>query len=376
MTTLVAMRPCDHYDAETVYRAVREAWIASGGPDPRGKKVLLKPNLIKGAHPDEAATTHPSILRAAIRYCREEGASRIVVGESPGYQSFDQAARKSGLMEVIEEEGVEFDDFSRAEEIEHPKASLVTNFRIAKAVGEADILISLPKLKTHTLLQYTGAIKNLFGAVPGFEKAAYHFRFPDKLLFGRMIVDLAICLDADFALMDAIVAMEGPGPGSGYPKKVGQVLASRNLLALDRSACRLVGYDPDLIDYLKTAYDSGYWLSPGQDASVDGPDPSCVAVRGFKTLKGNKPVGFQHRIPPPLHALVQAFVAPTPRFSARRCVLCRGCVDICPAKALAVAPGAAKGKAGRKILLDKKACIRCYCCHEVCPAEAIRVRKA
>jgi uncharacterized protein (DUF362 family)/ferredoxin len=374
MTSDVAMRACADYFPESVSRAVRDAWKASGGPDPKGKAVLLKPNLIKGALPEEAATTHPEILRAVIRYCKAEGAARIVVGESPGYQGFETAARKSRLMEVIEEEGIEFDDFSRAETVGNPKGKLVTSFKIAKAVGEADIVISLPKLKTHTLLQFTGAIKNLFGVVPGFEKSAYHFRFPDKALFGQMIVDLAALIDADFAVMDAIVGMEGPGPGSGDPRFIGQILASTNLLALDRCACRLVGYDPDRIGYLKIAHDSGLWLKPGEDARVDGPDPASVAVRGYKTLKGEKTASFQRLIPPPLHALIACFMAPAPRFNARKCVVCAGCVDICPAKALMVIPGAERGKRGKKIALDKKACIRCYCCHEVCPAEAIRVR--
>lgn len=373
MTTDVAIRPCADYEPKAVARAVAEAWEAAGGPDPKGKTVLLKPNLIKGALPEEAATTHPEILRAVIRLCASKGAARIVVGESPGYQGFEAAARKSRIMEVIEEEGVEFDDFSRAESVANPKGSLVTSFRIAKAVGEADIVVSLPKLKTHTLLQFTGAIKNLFGVVPGFEKSAYHFRFPDKRLFGAMIVDLALCVDADFAVMDAVVGMEGPGPGSGDPRFIGQVLASSNLLALDRCACRLVGYDPDAIGYLKAASDSGHWLRPGQDAVVDGPDPRSVAVRDYKRLKGAASAGFQSRMPPFVHALATALMAPKPRFDARRCVVCSGCVDICPAKALSLAPGAEKGKPGRKILLDAQACIRCYCCHEVCPVHAIKV---
>jgi uncharacterized protein (DUF362 family)/ferredoxin len=375
MNRIVSMEACPDYGRERVYQAVEKAWEAAQAPLVAGKTVLLKPNLIKGAHPDEAATTHPEVLRSVIRILKAKGAARIIVGESPGYQGFETAARKSLLMEVIEEEGVEFDDFSQAVEVQNPSGSIVRSFRLAKAAVEAQVLVSLPKLKTHTLLQFTGALKNLFGAVPGFEKAAYHFRFPDKDSFGGMIADLALCLDADFAVMDAVVGMEGPGPGSGDPRKIGFVLASSNLLALDRTACRLVGYDPDSIGYLKAAFDSGHWLKPGEDAEAVGGDPLRCAVHGYKLIRKSQGVGFQKWIPAPLRGIVTSIVAKRPYIRHGRCARCSGCVNICPPKALSL-EGAVEGvERSGKVRIDNEKCIRCYCCHEVCPVDAIGLRR-
>jgi uncharacterized protein (DUF362 family)/ferredoxin len=373
MKHITVIRTCKDYDPATVESIVNHAWVAAGGPNPKGKTVLLKPNLIKGASPAEAVSTHPTILRAAIRYCKSQGATRIVVGDSPGYQSFQVAAKKSRLMEVIEEEGVEFDDFSRFEMVDFPEGRLVKSFKLAKAIREADIVVSLPKLKTHTFLQFTGAIKNLFGAVPGNDKAAFHLQFFDKLKFGQMIVDLAACIGADFAIMDAVVGMEGPGPGSGYPRYVGQILASTDLLALDRCACRLIGYDPDEIPYLKAAAESGVWLKAGEETEIDGPDPRSVAVKGFKTIKSSAVSGLQNLVPGPLRAAIRGITNPLPKFDPDACILCSGCVMICPAKALSVVPGAKRGQPGKKIFINAEACIRCYCCHEVCPVFAIKV---
>lgn len=373
MEHVAVIRACKDYDAATVERVVSDAWASAGGPDPRGKTILLKPNLIKGASPAEAVSTHPAVLRAAIRYCKAHGAARVIVGDSPGFQTFEAAAKKSRLMEVIEEEGVDFDDFSRFRMVDHPSGELVKTFKIASVVREADIVVSLPKLKTHTFLQFTGAIKNLFGAVPGNDKAALHLQYIDKGNFGRMIVDLAACIGADFAIMDAVIGMEGPGPGSGYPRFVGQILASTDLLALDRCACRLIGYDPDAIPYLKAAYDSGVWLKPGEDAVVDGPDPQDVAIRDFKTIKTSVIAGLQNLIPGGLRSAIRGIATPAPKFSAEACIVCSGCVKICPAKALSLVPGARNGLSGRKIAIDPAACIRCYCCHEVCPVFAIKV---
>ena len=164
-------------------------------------------------------TTHPSVLRAVIRYAKSKGAARILVGESPGFQLGSAAFRKSGLAEAAQSEGAVWADFGEAVQVDNPDGRLVKNFTLARVAVEADVLISLPKLKNHTLMYFTGAMKNIFGCVPGLQKPQFHLRFPERERFGRMIVDLNVALRSDFSIMDAVVGMEGPGPGAGYPRR-------------------------------------------------------------------------------------------------------------------------------------------------------------
>jgi uncharacterized protein (DUF362 family)/Pyruvate/2-oxoacid:ferredoxin oxidoreductase delta subunit len=375
MDRRVAASRCAEYGAEAVEKALERAMALAPPPDARGKIVLLKPNALMGARPEKAVSTHPEILRAAIRAFRAAGASRIMVGESPGYQSMESAAIACGLSEVIESEGAEMATFSRGVAVDNPRGSLVKSFEFASEWELADLVVSLPKLKTHSLLRYTGAIKNLFGLVPGFAKAAFHFRFPEISAFSRMIADMALCADADYAIMDAVIGMEGPGPGSGDPREIGLILASANLLALDRVACRIIGYDPDEIGYLAEARESGNWLSPGEDAELVGEALADIRVHGFKLVHKADPVGFQKWVPAPLRALARAFMVPRPLFNHKKCLRCSACIGICPAKALSYAADKSNARYGKRIAIDYGACIRCYCCHEICPADAISLRR-
>nr|MDA3810015.1 DUF362 domain-containing protein [Spirochaetaceae bacterium] len=241
----VSIKKCDDYDFEKVYKAVSEAIIQSGGfPDVENKIVLLKPNLLFPVPPEKAVTTHPAVLNAVIRFVKGKNAARIIVGDSPGVAAMDVAGRKSGLKQIAEDQNVEWVEFKNPTLLENKAGIIQTQFFPAEIVCKSDVIISIPKLKTHEMMYYTGALKNLFGTIPGLNKSRFHFNFPDKNDFATMIVDLNIALKSSYAVMDAIVAMEGPGPGSGYPKHLGLILTSSNLLALDITASEFIGYDP------------------------------------------------------------------------------------------------------------------------------------
>lgn len=364
--TTVSLVSCPTYDPEILGPAAARAVDLAGGFEPRGKTVLLKPNLLNASDPDLAVTTHPEVLRAVIRLCRERGAARVLVGESPGWQSADSVSRRTGARAAADETGAEWVDFSDTVEVEVPEGAVVRRFTLARAAVEADILVSLPKLKTHKLLLFTGAAKNLFGAVPGLRKSQYHLRFPERRQFGAMIVDLILALKPAFALMDAVVGMEGPGPGNGDPRRLGFLLASRDCLALDWTASELVGYDPGEIPYLADARDRG--LLVPQDIRVEGLDPSKARVANFKRIHAPHDTDFfRARLPGFVHRAARNLAVERPAFSEARCVRCSGCVKICPASALSFREGK------NAPVVDYAACIRCYCCHEVCPADAIRL---
>jgi len=374
MRSAVAIVKCPAYDPEPLDRAVAQAAELAGLPELRGASVLVKPNILNAVLPEQAVTTHPELLRAFLRLLRSRGAARVAVGDSPAWQPQDLAGRRSGLKDAAEAEGAVWTDFSEGAEFECPDGRRVKRFTLARALKEADFLVSLPKLKTHRLVRYTGAIKNLFGLVPTLGKSAYHLRFPLPADFGAMLVDLALAAKPAFSLMDAVVAMEGHGPNSGHPKHLGLVLASRDPLALDWTAAGLIGYESAEIAYLADAASRGAWVGGDADIELRGERFDEVRPAAFELVRGPARGTdiFAARLPPFIHGIVRNLSVPRPYFNRKNCARCGACVRICPPRALAIVEGV-DGK--RRVELDRSACIRCYCCDEACPEDAFDLNR-
>jgi uncharacterized protein (DUF362 family)/Pyruvate/2-oxoacid:ferredoxin oxidoreductase delta subunit len=377
MNKRVGILKCAAYDSPVLYRALCEAVEAAEVFDVRDKRVLLKPNIVFDSLPEKAITTHPAFLEAVIRLVRERGASRILVGDSPGLQGPNFSARLSGLGELTRRMGAEWRDFTREKmEIPCPKGRVSDRFTVTGVVGEADCVISLPKLKTHQLMFFTGAMKNLFGLVPSLLKSPCHVKFPRREDFAAMIVDLNIALrtalTADYAFMDAVVGMEGPGPGSsGYPRKIGLVLASSNLLAIDAAACAVIGYQPGDIPICRDALERGLWLNDFAEIEYPLKKPEEVEIRDFKKIPlrrtGNQLLEF---VIPGYQKLRQA-LTPRPEIQNGICLRCGDCARICGSQAITLR----QTGEDRRMVIDYRSCIRCYCCHEICPVKAIEIRR-
>ncbi|MBN1520508.1 MAG: DUF362 domain-containing protein [Spirochaetales bacterium] len=367
---IVALSDCRSYDQAAVDRAVAEAARAAGLPSMTGATVLLKPNLLLASDPIRAATTHPAVVRAAARAVKAAGAARVLVGDSPGWQALSSVAGKTGMQDVIASEGLLWADFSDPVTVDLPGGGMMRRFELAKAVADADIVVNLPKLKTHGLMYYTGAVKNLFGCVPGLRKSAFHLRFPGRADFARMLADLYLAVKPAFCVMDAVVGMEGPGPNNGKPRDIGLILAAKNGFDLDWIAAGVIGYNPADVPYLAVAAgDTRYGFEPSAIKTV-GEDPARRVVPHFQRVRVLKETDFFKRhMPAWLHRLARNLTVARPFFSDRRCVRCGACVKICPATALRFEDGK------NAPLVDYSSCIRCYCCHEVCPADAIRLRR-
>lgn len=372
MQNTVSIVRCQDYNQELLNPALEEAVLLAGGLDAAGKKILVKPNLLSGSSPEKAVTTHPEFLRAIIRLLRKKGASSILVGDSPGYHPPLSAAKKAGLFQVVQEEDAEWIDFNSLPTCEIQGGEKVKNFMVTSAIKEVDLIISLPKMKTHQFMYYTGAMKNLFGLIPGVNKAGYHLHFPDRTHFAQMIVDLNLSLPEVFSIMDAVVAMEGPGPGSGYPRQTGLILASSNVLALDYCASTIMGYNPMEIPVLPYAFKTSRWLSSPEEIEVKGENLEDLIMKDFKRITvqdGSKLI--RELVPQKFYRFLQQALVPVPVFSRKTCIACGECVAICPAKALKLIGS----KESRHIEVDYHLCIRCYCCHEICPAKAITVKR-
>ena len=373
MNNRVGIIRCENYDPEQVYQSLHKAVDLAEGLDLQDKTVLLKPNILFDAPPEKALTTHPVFLQAAIRICQEQGASEVFVGDSPGFQKPGFTGKTSGRRQGTDACDATWVDFTRdTYELECPEGRVSRQFTVGGIVRQVDRIISLPKLKTHQLMYFTGAMKNLFGLVPNLLKSPYHLRHPSRSGFASMIVDLASAVKAHYAFMDAIIGMEGPGPAAGYPRSVGLVLASSNLLALDVMAGRIVGYPDKELPIHNEALSRRIWLESFSEIETLGEDPAHLVIRDYKKIpikrSANQLLDFAGgRFLRPLRQALE----PRPVFLREKCIKCGDCIKICPASALDM-----QGRnRSRHVVIDYAACIRCYCCHEICPVDAIEVKK-
>jgi uncharacterized protein (DUF362 family)/Pyruvate/2-oxoacid:ferredoxin oxidoreductase delta subunit len=368
--TPVAIIDCPDYRQDHVDAAVKAAADAAGAIAVSGAVVLVKPNMLNAAIPERAVTTHPAVVLAVIRWLKQHGAARVLVGDAPAWQPMDSVGTTTGIMQAAKSAGAEWADFTVGVSVAVPDSRLVRRFEIARPVVEADLVISLPKLKTHGLMYYTGAVKNLFGAVPGFKKSAFHLRFPGRSEFAAMLADLMLAVKPGFAIMDAVTGMEGPGPNAGTPRQVGLILASPDCWALDWVAAGLIGYNPAEVPYLGlAATDQRYGFDPDAIRTC-GEDPAKRTIKHYHRIKVLKDTDlFRRRMPGWLHRIVRNATVARPEFSDDRCIRCAGCIRICPAGALSLTP------AHRAPTIDYSACIRCYCCHEICPEDAISLHR-
>jgi len=367
---------CASYDPQEVYGALKKAVDLSDNLDVAGKTVLLKPNILSDAAPEKAITTHPVFLEAAIRLVREKGAGRILVGDSPGLQMPGFSGKVSGMGEATRKNGAEWIDFTKGKiEVPCPDGKVIKSFTLTQAVREADIIISLPKLKTHQLMQYTGAMKNIFGLVPSLAKSPFHVRFSGRESFAAMIVDLNLAVKPAFAFMDAIVGMEGNGPAAGNPRQIGLVMASSNLLALDVAATQIMGYPPGETPVNKEALSRGLWLSNIEEIEYPGLSPSDLQIPDFVRVSFKKSSSrfLDFILPRPLKRWIDSF-DPGPEINHNICIRCGDCKRICNSQAISMI-GNENNSIKAIMVIDYRRCIRCFCCHEICPVKAIGVTK-
>lgn len=370
MTTTVALQRCEEYDFEKVLESIHVMFNLVPPPDVRGKTVLLKPNILYPKSPDLAVCTHPIVVGAAVRAFKELGAARVIAGESPAIANSTMAAKATGMYDQVINNGGEWADFKEHVLVACPNGKIVKSFNFAKQFLEADIVVSIAKLKTHQLMAYTGAMKNLFGLMIGLEKAEQHYRFSKKTDFAAFLTDLNISAKPQYAIMDAIVGMEGPGgPGGGDPIKLGFLASSDNILALDWKCSELVGYNPHTIVNLEDALKRGLWLKSEKEIAVTGASETECRCTNFKIVKEPSET-LQKMMPRWLNLIATPILTKTPRISAKKCKKCRRCEQICPAHLIKM-----NGPEGSAQLNDKQKCLHCFCCHEICPAKAIKLKR-
>lgn len=339
-------------------------------------RVMLKPNLLAKHAPDTGITTHPFVVKGVIAALQRRGVTQITIAESPA-GPYTPAIMEGiyaacGITDICRQTGVQMYTACQTALLPTPKGSLVRQFTAIQPVFECDLLINLPKVKTHVMTGLSGAVKNLFGCVAGLHKVELHMQFPEKQHFGQMLVDLQRALPPAIHIADGTLAMEGDGPSGGVARQLNLLWAGDDPFMLDLCLCRYIGLAPMQVPYLAAAHQNG--LCPAafdgnalaaQDETTAKPIPDFAQPRSYTGR-----LDFSHHAPffmRPIVPLLQRWASPTPVIRKKHCIGCGKCAGMCPQKVITVQ----KGKAH----IQYQNCIRCFCCHEICPVHCIKVRK-
>ncbi|HHX75245.1 MAG TPA: DUF362 domain-containing protein [Firmicutes bacterium] len=366
----VIIKECREYDTEVIKAQINAGMELLGGWGrfvAPGMKVLLKVNLIGPKKPDSAAVTHAGFVRALVQILKNLGcevwlgdsSGGAIAGIAPTAQSF----QVSGLAKVAEEEGAVIKNFDREGAVGvKSESGYVEGMYLAKPMFEADFVINVPKLKTHSATLFTGAVKNLFGCIPGLKKAGYHRLAPDPRDLGTVLYDIHRAVKAGLHIMDGIVAMQGEGPTAGQVYPAGKILISTDPLALDTVAAAMLGMDIAGIPMLLTVKERGLGTADMDKIRIAGDYASPPVLQGFKLPKRYRRTAMGN---PAMVVKVIDFLRTRPFINTKLCKNCNMCVESCPVEAIDQ----------ETKIINYKVCIECMCCHELCLHKAVGLRQ-
>ncbi len=325
--------------------------------DLSGKKVLIKPNVLRISGPHEGIVTNPAVLQAVVEKVETMGPASIVVGDNPGlvnYGANEESFTKTGLMEAAK--GHYRNIGNDAEKVAF-NPEFMSTVSVSRAVLDADIIISLPKFKTHGLTVMTGAIKNSYGILPGAQKAMLHKAAGNPARFHEMIVQVFRLRVPDLFIVDAVVGMEGNGPASPDLRDIGLLLASDNAVAMDAVIATMMGCDPARLRFLQKAKEAGLGDYDLAAIEIIGelnrlPDFKLPSLGGEAILQNTT-----------IQSLIHTRTLLRPKADPDKCTGCGTCVDQCPVSALSLHDNLPR--------VDPDKCIACFCCQEMCPEKAI-----
>ncbi len=374
----VALDGCTEYNIENIAKILEQQLNVAGvtGEMLTGKKIVLKPNLVMSKNPDYAATTHPAVIAGAARALRSMGAQELILAESSGGPYTETTMRLHysgcGIKEMAQRENITLNYRTTASMMQFPAGSACRNFHVIQPICDADVIVNICKLKTHSLTKMSCGVKNLYGVIPGTEKVEMHARFSRVESFTQMLCDLAQMLlesKTMITICDGICGMEGNGPTGGTPREYGVLMTSLSPFALDLVAEHLLGFD-GTVPTVQASTRRGLCPAAVSQLTIAGedyknhitdnvtpPDTSRRSIlRDFPDLFGGRLV---------------RFLEPRPKINQKICVGCGVCAASCPKKTISI-----REKDGKKRLkIQDKNCIRCYCCQEMCPKNAVKIQK-
>ena len=325
--------------------------------DIAGKKVVIKPNVLRTSKAEEHIVTNPALLRAVIEKVEEYSPREIIVGDNPGlfnYGDNENSFKETGLMAAAKGYYKNLGDTTQHLAF---NPDFMPEIGVSQEIMDADIFISLPKFKTHGLTVMTGAIKNSYGILPGAQKARLHQLAGTPERFHEVIVEVFRLRVPDFFIMDAVVGMEGNGPASPELREIGLVLAADNAVALDAVVARMMGVDPARLGFLQKAKSVGLGNFESDLIQIEG-EMQILADFKLPPLGGEAIAGN-----PTIQQLMNAKAHVKPKADPELCTACGACIDHCPVAALTMQ--------GTLPVVDAATCIACFCCQEICPEKAM-----
>jgi len=367
----VSVVKCEKYDAEEVLKAVDLTFENLGGIErfvKKGDKIFLKLNLIMKKHPNDAATTHPAVVEAVAKRLVEAGA-KVIIGDSPGgpYTRgvLQSLYRACGIEDAAKRSGAQLNYDTSAEEYSHSEGIALKKLTLLKPMMDCDKIITISKLKTHGMALYTGAVKVMFGAIPGVLKAEYHYRMPDIKVFSNMLVDICTLTKPVLSIMGGVYGMEGDGPTAGIPVHSKAILASESPYDLDVVCANIMGISPSDIPTVQRSIERGLTTGDIKTIEVIGCNPD--ELRKNYKVPDIRTLNFSGRLPKFAERFLSRNVMPRPVFSQELCIGCSNCKEVCPPKAITMVNGKPKA--------DLYKCIRCFCCQELCPKKAVEIKR-
>jgi uncharacterized protein (DUF362 family)/NAD-dependent dihydropyrimidine dehydrogenase PreA subunit len=332
--------------------------------------ILLKPNILMAKTADKAATTHPEIVRSVIRWVKQFKPAKIYVADSsnginPGYTK--KSIKICGIHQVCDEEGataVAFEETTR-ETYTVPDPLVLKELTSSILFKEADLIINLPKIKTHGQCTLTCSIKNMFGTMIVGNKAKTHAQFPGINEFSSALADIYSVSKPQLTVVDGYYCQEGRGPASGDVVKLDLVMAGYDPVALDTVACKIIDLEPLKVLHLVKAEQKGLGTMDLSQVQIIG--ESLEAVK--HPFKIPKTASVPFRLPPKLmNYIAKSVFRATVGFDTTKCVRCGTCWHNCPTQAITPPSEMTPGHVPS---WDAKKCIMCYCCAETCPHDAV-----
>ncbi|MGQ9843284.1 MAG: DUF362 domain-containing protein [Spirochaetota bacterium] len=364
------LKECKQYDVDAITIKVIEALnlLHFDFSKLYNAKVAIKPNLLTSASPESAVTTHPAFFRAIVRIVKQHGGVPILI-ESPAVQSLQRVMKKTGYDAIVTEEDVLVADTSDCMIIHNNNAHHFKRFEVPKILADCDLLMNLPKFKTHALTHITCAVKNLFGTIHGMKKSQWHIKAKTKEEFAQMLLDLYEAYTTDNSIpkvivniVDAITIMEGDGPGpSGKPAFLGVIGASYNAIAVDYALSQLTGFAIENIPTITIGFKRRLCSPPDKIEIIKDLGISL----GYQGIPPKDAGSTKILAIPFINKLLKNILIAKPVPDAQKCTLCYQCKQICPVQAISTSTD------GKVPKYDYSTCIRCYCCMEICPESAI-----
>lgn len=332
----------------------------------KGTKIVIKANLVSAMAPDKAATTHPILLKKLTDYLVSKGC-KVTIGDSPGGVYTKTYLNHVYNVTKMEETGAELNNNFSTKKTIFNEAKILKTFEYTAYLDAADMIINFCKLKSHGMMGMSCAVKNMFGVIPGTMKPEYHYRFPNHVDFANMLVDLNEYFKPQINIVDAIIGMEGNGPTMGDARHIGAVLASENPYALDSVCAQLIGLCLNDVETIKQSYERKLF---DPDLIELNTNLNSFIIKDFKVNKLPNSIQFMAGKKSIISRVIAKFINKTftskPVVKKSKCIGCKKCANICPAKAI--------NMVNNKPEINRSKCIKCYCCQEFCPIGAMVVK--